>query len=139
MKNIFLIVVLLIAAGCATTSNIFGDRYNEAISKGTSTTIVKEGVFENIRKSTFDAFESVGYKGVLLSDNQQGFLVIAKDISFTKAILVGEPYIYKIILKFSKTGEQNKTRIDLVNATDIIWARKETGQDIQKIAEIIRK
>jgi hypothetical protein len=140
MKKFLLIAVCLMLGGCATATsrNMFGERYNKAISAGTAATIIKEGVFENIRTLTFDTFASVGYKKVLFSDNQQGFIVVVKDVSLAKAMLVGEPHIYKIILKFTETGEQNKTRIDLVNATDIMWAQEEVDRDIQQLADIIR-
>ena len=139
MRKVFWVALLLLFTGCATATskNMFGERYNEAISSGTVATIIKEGNFEEIRNSVFDAFRSLSYNKVLFEDPKQGFMVVYKDIPEAKAYLVGDQQMYRIILKFTKTDEKYKTRIDLVNATDIMWAQEEVDRDIRQLADII--
>ena len=135
MKKLLLILICLGLVGCATT-NVYGTIYNEAITKGISTVIIKEGDFEDINTYTVKHFESLGYKKVLYSSPKQGFMVVIKDVNFTKALLVGDPHMYKIILKYTKAGE-SRTRIDLVNGTKIIWAKKDVDRDIRQISKLI--
>ena len=139
MKKIIYLLILGIAlSGCATV-NPYGSIYNEAIVEGNSTTIIKDGEVKDIHVYVTKYFESMNYRKVLFSDLKEGFMVITKDISIAKAFLIWDPHVYKIILKYTKAGE-GKTRIDLVNGTDIpIWARKDVDKDIQQIAKLIEE
>ncbi len=137
MKRIILLIVLGIVFGGCATINPYRETYNEAIRKETSTTIIKEGDTKEIHPYVTKYLESLGYKRVLYSDLKQGFMVVFKDIHIAKSFLVGDPHMYRIILKYTKAGE-GKTRIDLVNATSIFWAIKDVDKDIQQIAQLIK-
>jgi hypothetical protein len=139
MKNIiYLFIVSILLSGCVTTGGGFGSMYNEAIANGTSVMIVKDGNFKDIYNSIVKHLESLGYRKILHSDQKQGFYVLVKDQSLAKSFLTGAAHMYKIIIKFTK-AEEDKTRIDLLNGTDMpIWARGQVDRDIQQIADLIK-
>ena len=130
------LMISILIGGCATTTNRFGNVYNEAVASGRSTTIFKEGDFSNIKDNVNDCFKNVGYEKVFYSSPQEGFMVVVKDIPLTKSMLIGDAHPYKIILKYTKAGT-GKTRIDLVNGSPGLFTKDEVQRDILKIAELI--
>ena len=138
MKRLIFILALLFAlSGCAATTNIYGSMYNNAVAQGKSTVIIQDNPLRAIQDRVNAGAESLGYKKVIYSSPEEGFLVIVKEISVAKAFLIGDPHIYKIILKYTKSGP-DQTRIDLVNGSTVVWAKNEVSRDIEKLAELIQ-
>lgn len=134
-----IIQILLISVlinGCATTTNGFGNIYNEAVASGRNKTIFKEGDFSTLKEDVNSKLKSVGYSKIFYSRPQEGFMVLVKDIPLSKAMLIGDAHPYKIILKYTKAGI-GKIRIDLVNGSPGLFSKDEVEQDILKIADLI--
>ncbi len=133
MKTVFaLLVCIAVVSGCAATSP-FGTMYNQAVLKGNTTAIIREGPFKEIQAETLKQLRAAGYTKILTSasDPQQGLLVLFKMQPF-KGLLIGDPAAARLILRFSKSGESG-TRIDLVNGSTIVWVKSEVDRDIQEI------
>ena len=131
------LIISFLICGCTTTTNRFGNAYNEAVASGRSTTIFKEGDFSNIKDNVNDCFKNVGYEKVFDSSPQEGFMVVVKDIPLTKSMLIGDAHPYKIILKYTKAGE-GQTRIDLVNGSPGLFSKEEVNKDIQRLTKLIK-
>ena len=127
------LLAVVALAGCATT-NPYGQMYNQAVLKGTTTTIIREGPFDEIQAETVRQLRAAGYTRIWtqVSDPQQGFLVLFK-MQPVKGLLTGDPAAARVILKLSKSGESG-TRIDLVNGSTIVWVKSDVDQDIQEVA-----
>lgn len=134
----FALILLSTFCGCATTTNIYGSMYNNAVAQGKSTVITQDNPLIVIQDRVNTGAESLGYQKVIYSSPGEGFLVIVKDISVAKALLIGDSHIYKIILKYTKSGP-GQIRIDLVNGTTVLWAKNEVSKDIEKLAELIKR
>ena len=129
------LLAVVALAGCATT-NPYGQMYNQAVLKGTTTTIIREGPFDEIQAETVRQLRAAGYTRIWtqVSDPQQGFLVLFK-MQPVKGLLTGDPAAARVILKFSKAGEGGtRTRIDLVNGSTMMLAIPEVEKDIQEVA-----
>lgn len=137
-KLVFMLALLFALSGCAATTNIYGSTYNNAVAQGKSTVIIQDNPLSAIQDRVNVGAKSLGYQKVIYSSPEEGFLVIFKDISVAKALLIGDSHIYKIILKYTKSGP-DQTRIDLVNGSTVLWAKNEVSKDIEKLAELIRK
>lgn len=135
MVRILAILCCLGLVGCATSS-VFGSMYNQALVEGNTTTIIKEGPFEDLSAHVGRQFKTAGYTRFIPVDREQGLLVFMKG-SFVKGFFVGEPFPWRIILKFSKTNSEDRTRVDLVNGSSVFWVRKQVDKDIEDIAALI--
>lgn len=141
MKKMLVMLFCLELVGCvslqtAQLSNKYATIYNNALNKRTNITITKEGNFEEIRDRVYKHFESLRYKKVIYSVPEQGFIVITKESSLGRALLIGNPHPCQIIFKFTKAGV-GKTRIDLVRGSDILITNNEVEKDMQEISKLI--
>lgn len=141
MKKFLVFLLCLGLSGCASLetaqfSNKYTEIYNNALNKGSNITIVKEGNFEEIRDKVNKLFESRGYKKVIYSAPEQEFIVITKDTSVGKALLIGNAHPCQILFKFTKAGS-GKTRIDLARGSNILITNSEVEKDIREITKLI--
>ena len=137
MRNL-IIAVLMFCLGCATDSNQYGGLYNNAVSNGTSVTLIRDGDFKTLSGRINGHLGDLGYKNVLYSEPAQGLIVVVKKLPAVKAVIAGDSTTDRMIVKYTKAGE-GKTRVDLVNASTNMAAQGVVDKDIQKLAERIKE
>jgi len=127
-----IILVLLWCAGLSSCAyNEYAGVYKNAVKTGSSITITQEEDYQRLKKIVSGYFESRGYKKLIFSDQKNKFFVLTKECDFDLPC--------QIILKFTQKAGTDKVRIDMVKASDELVTDSEVFNDIQEIAEQIRK
>ena len=135
-KIVQTLMVSILISGCTSFTYSLSNVYNDAIASGKNKTIVKDGDFSSIKENVNSHLKDIGYSKVFYSNPQEGYMVLVKDVPLSKALLTGNAYPYKIILKYTKAGI-GKTRIDFVNGSPGLFSKEEVEQDILKVVNSI--
>lgn len=127
-----IILVLLWCVGLSSCAyNEYAGVYKNGLKTGSSITIIQEENYQRLKKSVFGYFESRGYKKIIFSDQKNMFFVFAREGDFELPC--------QIILKFTQKAGTDKVRIDMVKGSDELVTDSEVFNDIQEIAEQIKK
>lgn len=136
MKKFLSILLCLGLAGCASTTNKYIGVYNDAVSSGHSSVIIKEGDFETMKEGVDQELNSIGYNKVLYTSPDEPFMVLVKSIDYGSPLLNNDAQSHKILLKYTKL-DAGHTRIDLVNGASGA-SRDDVDIDIQKLTGLIK-
>ena len=138
MKKVLCIFLAVFLVGCAAKKpKSFVEVYNTAVQGKESVAIVKAMDFDALKKKVNLHLKERGYIKVIKVIPQNGFMVLAKDLSIYGEEKPDAENSYKIILKYTNVVE-GKIRVDLVNGAEKSSIKNKVDQDIS-ILEILIK
>lgn len=109
-------------------SQNYSEIYNNGLNADEVTTVVKKENYRELKQRLSRILFSLGYTKVIFENPKQGFIVLAQE---------GDVHPSQIILKYTATEGEYKTRIELVKGNNDLSADNTVYEDIQVIAEQI--